>query len=205
MIPIDEKHMIRLAADGDMAAFEQLVTTHQPAIYRLALRMTGNPEDAADMTQEAFLRAWRGLGSFQADSSLSTWLFRLTSNVCIDFLRAARRHLVVPISGLDADGEEYTLDAPDPAKLPEEELLAREEREELRAAMALLAPEQRQFRPDVVEILPGAMPKVLRQLTAFSPVPVIAGGLIHDKEDVIAALDAGAAAISSTDPAIWFL
>ena len=112
MIPIDEKHMIRLAADGDMAAFEQLVTTHQPAIYRLALRMTGNPEDAADMTQEAFLRAWRGLGSFQADSSLSTWLFRLTSNVCIDFLRAARRHLVVPISGLDADGEEYTLDAP---------------------------------------------------------------------------------------------
>lgn len=47
MIPIDEKHMIRLAADGDMAAFEQLVTTHQPAIYRLALRMTGNPEDAA--------------------------------------------------------------------------------------------------------------------------------------------------------------
>ena len=132
MIPIDEKHMIRLAADGDMAAFEQLVTTHQPAIYRLALRMTGNPEDAADMTQEAFLRAWRGLGSFQADSSL-----------CIDFLRAARRHLVVPISGLDADGEEYTLDAPDPAKLPEEELLAREEREELRAAMALLAPEQR--------------------------------------------------------------
>ena len=134
MIPIDEKHMIRLAADGDMAAFEQLVTTHQPAIYRLALRMTGNPEDAADMTQEAFLRAWRGLGSFQADSSLSTWLFRLTSNVCIDFLRAARRHLVVPISGLDADGEEYTLDAPDPAKLPEEEL---------RAAMDLLAPEQR--------------------------------------------------------------
>lgn len=143
MIPIDEKHMIRLAADGDMAAFEQLVTTHQPAIYRLALRMTGNPEDAADMTQEAFLRAWRGLGSFQADSSLSTWLFRLTSNVCIDFLRAAHRHLVVPISGLDADGEEYTLDAPDPAKLPEEELLAREEREELRAAMDLLAPEQR--------------------------------------------------------------
>ena len=144
MIPIDEKHMIRLAADGDMAAFEQLVTTHQPAIYRLALRMTGNPEDAADMTQEAFLRAWRGLGSFQADSSLSTWLFRLTSNVCIDFLRAARRHPARShLRAGTPTGRNIPLDAPDPAKLPEEELLAREEREELRAAMALRAPEQR--------------------------------------------------------------
>lgn len=133
MIPIDEKHMIRLAADGDMAAFEQLVTTHQPAIYRLALRMTGNPEDAADMTQEAFLRAWRGLGSFQADSSLSTWLFRLTSNVCIDFLRAARRHLVVPISGLDADGRNIPSMHPTRPSCRRRSCLAREEREELRA------------------------------------------------------------------------
>ena len=65
MIPIDEKHMIRLAADGDMAAFEQLVTTHQPAIYRLALRMTGNPEDAADMTQEASCVRGAGLAAFR--------------------------------------------------------------------------------------------------------------------------------------------
>ena len=139
----EERRIIAQVCAGDANAFEALVVAYQKQVYNLALRTVGSEEDAADMTQEAFLRAWRGLGSFQADSSLSTWLFRLTSNVCIDFLRAARRHLVVPISGLDADGEEYTLDAPDPAKLPEEELLAREEREELRAAMALLAPEQR--------------------------------------------------------------
>ena len=60
-------------------------------------------------------------------------------------------------------------------------------------------------RPDVIEILPGVMPKILRRITGFTRIPVIAGGLIGDKEDILAALDAGAAAISATDPQIWFL
>ena len=139
----EERRIIAQVCAGDANAFEALVVAYQKQVYNLALRTVGNEEDAADMTQEVFLRAYRALGTFRGESKFSVWLYRLTTNVCIDFLRAARRHLVVPISGLDADGEEYTLDAPDPAKLPEEELLAREEREELRAAMALLAPEQR--------------------------------------------------------------
>ena len=138
-----DKALVHGLRKGSEACAQALVQQHYGEVLRYARHLCRNETLAEDITQEAFLRAWRGLGSFQADSSLSTWLFRLTSNVCIDFLRAARRHLVVPISGLDADGEEYTLDAPDPAKLPEEELLAREEREELRAAMDLLAPEQR--------------------------------------------------------------
>ena len=135
--------LIRRAAAKDESAFEQLMLLHQKPVYNICYRMAGNADDALDLSQEVFLKLWRTLEQYQFDAAFSTWLFRLTSNVCIDFLRAARRHLVVPISGLDADGEEYTLDAPDPAKLPEEELLAREEREELRAAMDLLAPEQR--------------------------------------------------------------
>ena len=138
MIPIDEKHMIRLAADGDMAAFEQLVTTHQRAVYRLALRMTGNPEDAADMTQEAFLRAWRGLGSFQADSSLSTWLFRLTQNVCIDFLRRKKRQQHVSLTFSDDEDEGKELSVPDPEPLPEERVIFNEKQAAIRAAMNAL-------------------------------------------------------------------
>ena len=61
------------------------------------------------------------------------------------------------------------------------------------------------FRPDAVEIMPGVMPKVIRQMTEKLSVPVIAGGLISDKEDIIAALDAGATAISTTKEELWFL
>lgn len=60
-------------------------------------------------------------------------------------------------------------------------------------------------RPDVIEILPGVMPKILKKITGATRIPVIAGGLISDKEDIFAALEAGAAAISSTDRRIWFL
>ena len=61
------------------------------------------------------------------------------------------------------------------------------------------------IQPDCVELMPGVMPKVIQQMTKKLSVPVIAGGLISDKEDIIAALDAGATAISTTKEALWFL
>ena len=60
-------------------------------------------------------------------------------------------------------------------------------------------------KPDYIEILPGVMPKVIKRICSFAPVPVIAGGLIADKEDVMAALNAGAVSISSTNPEVWFM
>ena len=59
--------------------------------------------------------------------------------------------------------------------------------------------------PDFIEILPGVMPKIIRRVKGMVEVPVIAGGLISDKEDIIAALDAGATSVSATDPNVWFL
>ena len=75
------------------------------------------------------------------------------------------------------------------------------------ASMALenLRRQLEHTRPDVIEILPGVMPKILRRIAAFTRIPLIAGGLFGGKEDILAALGAGAAAISSTNPDIWFL
>ena len=70
-----------------MAAFETLVQQHERLVYNLALRTLGNDADAQDAAQEAFIKAWTGLGSFRGDSKFSVWLYRLTNNVCLDMLR----------------------------------------------------------------------------------------------------------------------
>ena len=82
-----EKVLLARARKGEIAAFESLMTAYENRIYTLALRSTGSEQDAADITQEVFLRAWKSLDTFRGDSSLSTWLYRVTSNLCVDFAR----------------------------------------------------------------------------------------------------------------------
>lgn len=139
-----ELELVRQAAHGSTAAFEQLVLTYQTQVYNLALRMAGNPEDALDLSQEAFLKAWRGLSSYRFDSAFSTWLYRLTSNVCIDFLRRQKKQKSIPLQFTDEDNEERELSVPDPAPGPEEALLARSEREQVALALSRLEPEYRE-------------------------------------------------------------
>lgn len=136
---------VEKAKKGDSTAFEQLVLIHQNQIYRLCFRMVGNEEDAADMAQEAFLKAWRSLDSFQGDAAFSTWLYRLASNCCLDFLRSQKRRPTVSMTTEDDDGEEQTFDVADSSASPEEELIAKEDRKEIACAMASLDEEQRQI------------------------------------------------------------
>ena len=140
---MDEKRLIQKAAAGDTSAFEALVERYQQQVYNLALRMVNNEADAQDLAQEAFIRAWRGLGSFQFTSQFSTWLYRLTSNICIDFLRAQKRRKVVSLTML-RDEEDSQWDLPDSDPLPEQQMIAAEEREALSKAFAALDPEFRQ-------------------------------------------------------------
>ena len=140
---MDEKLLIKNAAAGDAAAFETLVERYQKQVYNLALRMVNNESDAEDLAQEAFIRAWRSLGSFQYTSQFSTWLYRLTSNICIDFLRAKKRRKVISLTML-RDDEDSQWDLPDTEPLPEQQMIAAEERAALARALASLDPDYRQ-------------------------------------------------------------
>src|SRR6476619_7095217 len=76
------------ARQGDSDAFRALVERHSRSVFRLAFRMTGNEQDAEDVVQEAFVRAYRQLGRFESRANFATWLYRITFNCSIDYMRA---------------------------------------------------------------------------------------------------------------------
>ncbi len=140
----DELELAARARAGDEDAFARLVTANQSRIYNLCLRMTGNPEDAQELAQEAFLNAWKGLPRFQGDSAFSTWLYRLASNACIDYIRREKRRRTLATVSLDQDEPEYSVRLADTRYNPEEELERAELRRAIYGGLGVLTDEHRQ-------------------------------------------------------------
>ena len=114
-----EAAIVRQVIEGNTNAFEKLVLEYEKNVYNIALRMVGNSEDASDMTQEAFIKAYNSLSNFRGDSKFSVWLYRIVSNVCLDFLRSRTRKQTVSLSVEDDDGEETQIDVADESQSPE--------------------------------------------------------------------------------------
>jgi RNA polymerase sigma-70 factor, ECF subfamily len=99
MLTMDERELVERARQGDRDAFREIVERHKEQVYYLALGLTRDPDDAEDMVQEAFLKAYRSLGRFRGQARLSSWLYRITVNACHD---ARRRQGAVEAESLDA-------------------------------------------------------------------------------------------------------
>ena len=140
-----EAAIVRKVLGGDANAFETLVLEYEKNVYNIALRMTGNSEDAADMTQEAFIKAYNSLQSFRGDSKFSVWLYRIVSNVCLDFLRSRNRRPTVSLSVEDDEGEDAQLDVADESQSPELLLDRKLTRESVRRGLDSLPPDYRQI------------------------------------------------------------
>ena len=140
----EESRLVRDILKGDADAFETLVREHQTRVYNLALRMTGSPEDALDMSQETFLKAWRTLGKFRGDCSLGSWLYRITYNLCIDLLRKNKRRQTDKLVSLEDPGEDgRPLELPDVSGDPQRVLESAEGRQAIWDCMDALPEEQR--------------------------------------------------------------
>jgi RNA polymerase sigma-70 factor, ECF subfamily len=112
--------LVLRAQQGDMAAFAVLVNRHSDYVYNLALRVIHNPEEAQELAQEAFIRAWRGLPNFQRNAQFHTWLYRIVVNLCYNRLPRLRQELAILVPDIAA------LELADPLQQVEANLLSTE-------------------------------------------------------------------------------
>ena len=140
-----ELTIIRRVQHGDTDAFEMLVAAYEKNVFNVALQMTGNREDAQDMAQEAFLKAYSSLSSFRGDSKFSSWLYRIVANVCLDFKRRQSRRPRSSLTVEDDEGESVELDIADESQSPETLLERKLTRDAVRRGLQELPPEQRQI------------------------------------------------------------
>ncbi len=141
--------LVRRAQAGDRDALSALVQSQQTYVYSIAMSLMHNPADAADMTQEAFIRLMRSLGTYRAETKFTTWLYRLVTNICLDGLRRRGRpidSLDEPSSGQSGEDAQTSGDRladTDRWTQPEQELELRESANEVRAALVSLPAPQR--------------------------------------------------------------
>jgi RNA polymerase sigma-70 factor (ECF subfamily) len=140
--PVTDEDLVARATTGDLESFNQLVSRWERPIYALAYRTLGREEEARDVVQEAFLRAFRGLKGFKGEAKFSSWLYRITLNLCRDWIRRERRAPLVQVpEGVDPVDMADAQASPEPSV---EDLVAdREMSAAVAKAMAELPEEQR--------------------------------------------------------------
>lgn len=151
----EESVVIKRVLDGEANAFEELVLLNQKNVYNLALKMMKNEEDALDISQEVFLKAYSQLAGFRGESRFSVWLYRMTYNLCIDAMRRRPREAVIPLTHTDESGQSSDIEIPDLRNMPEDKALSRESRKIIAESINELAMQHR-------EIL------VMREITGMS-------------------------------------
>lgn len=130
----DDLALVRACVQGSREAFDVIVERHRRAVYQLCYRYLANHEDASDLAQDVFLRAYRGLGRFKGEASLGTWLYRIAVNVCLNRLAAK-----VPAAASIDEAQPADRGADDPAQAT----LRGEQRRRVRSAIARLPKRQR--------------------------------------------------------------
>lgn len=139
---ITDEQIAARCKNGDMQAFDDLVTKYQSKVINMAYGMLSDKEDAYDAAQEVFLKIYKYIGNFRGQASLSTWIYRITVNVCNDFLRKRGRKIVVSLS--QENDDDKMKEIPDESSAPHEHAERNETCIEVREAISQLKEEYRQ-------------------------------------------------------------
>jgi len=138
---VSDNELIIKSQNGDVLAFEELIYRYDKMVLRLAFKFTNDSDDAKDIYQEVFIKVYKGLANFQFKSEFSTWLFRITSNVCITFKRSKQK---VNNFSIDHSEDSLTSNIPDEeSNSPESIYLNSEFGEKLNNALETLSPNQK--------------------------------------------------------------
>lgn len=116
----DESSLIKKSKNGDSISFGELVKLYEKQVYNMALRFAGNTEDACDIAQDTFLRAFSYIKSFKEESAFSTWLYRITINCCNDYVKKRKKTASVPLYQNTEDGDEEEIQISDNTYNPED-------------------------------------------------------------------------------------
>ena len=141
MILTDNELIIK-AQSGDVLALEELIYRYDKMVLRMALKFTGNSDDAKDIYQEVFIRVYKGLSGFQFKSEFSTWLFRIVSNTCISFKRKFNKQNHISLNDEDDSFDLDTL-IEDKEHLPDNLMVNSENSEKIDRALNTLSPNQK--------------------------------------------------------------
>jgi RNA polymerase sigma-70 factor (ECF subfamily) len=138
-----DEELVRIAQGGDRRAFDELVRRYKDKVYRLSYKILRHEEDAAEALQDAFLSAYRGLPNFKAESTFSTWLYRIATNASLMKYRRRREGHVSLEQSQSVDGAQEPMQIPDWTQQPMKELLNRETREVMEEGISRLPEELR--------------------------------------------------------------
>ncbi len=134
-----EKLLVKKSQSGDVESFELLISSYDKRAYNIAYRVMGNEEDAKDMAQEALLRIFRSIKDFKGQSSFSTWLYRIVTNVCLDELRRRKNEKYVSMdSTIQTDSGELHMELCSDKETPESVYERVEQRELIKSAISEL-------------------------------------------------------------------
>ena len=139
---LKDHSLVQKLKAGDEDAYAQLCTEYSGKMYRLVCRLAG-PEDADDLVQEALMQLYKSMGSFKGACSIGTWIYRITTNVCQDYLRKKSRRSWRHLFSLDWLSSETNKEVPSLDFEPSERAEIRDDLDKLRMAIAELPPEQR--------------------------------------------------------------